>query len=256
MKSLLSAFLFLLIHHTLSAQFAETIRSGRPGQAIGAYSVGKNVFQVQSGLTNNDYSTEDPNINIRDEEWLHATVLRYGLTERLEISTVLGGQFGDEVRNGVNNTQIGLRYNFFGNEGARPAVDLQARLLLPWGMEEIRREKIGTRILLGTGNALTNRLGLTTNLGLTLNQDRPNIYFYALALGYSLTDRLGAFVEIYDNFADFSNLELDFDLGLGYFVTNDLKLDISTGWQDSSSTEIDNWFVDFGISFRIYQQRE
>ena len=206
---------------TTTAQFAEYIRSGRPGQAIGAYSTGKNIFQVQTGLTSNNFSAEDPNIEIRDEEWLHSTVLRFGLSEQLEISGVIGGQFGGEVRNGFNNTQLGVRYNFFNNQGARPAIDIQSRLLFPLGDEELRRAKMGARVILGTGNALTNRLGLTTNLGVTLNQDRPDVYFYAVALGYSVTKRLGAFVEIYDNFNEFGDVEMDFDTGRsnGYPVT-------------------------------------
>lgn len=34
----------------LSAQFNPTIRTGRPGQSIGPYTVGREVFQVQTGM--------------------------------------------------------------------------------------------------------------------------------------------------------------------------------------------------------------
>lgn len=230
------------------------MRSGRPGQAIGAYAVGKKVFQVQAGLTDNNFSSENPLIVVNDEEWQHITVLRYGLTEQLEVSGVLGGQFGDDVTSGINNTQIGLRYNFFGNEGARPAVDLQARLLLPVGKDEIERPELGTRFILGTGNSLTDRLSLSTNLGLTVGENIDPIKFYALALGFSITDQLGAFVEIYDNFQEFGNIEVDFDTGLGYMINNDLKLDVSVGWQDNVGTERNNFFVDFGVSFRFHDR--
>ena len=236
------------------AQFGQKIRTGRPGKSIGAYSVGENVFQIQSGLTNNNFSTENPNITIVDDSWRHTTVLRYGITEHFEVSGVVGGQFGKEVIGGISNTQIGARYNFIKSDGARPALDLQARLLLPVGEEELKRSDLGTRLLLGTGNKLNDRTGLITNLGLTLGKDRAPVKFYAVTLLYSVGNDWSLFVEIYDNFVRLGDMEIDFDTGVGYFVNNDLKLDISTGWQNNPGSPVRNWFVDLGFSYRIHDR--
>jgi hypothetical protein len=57
---------------------------------------------------------------------------------------------------------------------------------------------------------------------------------------------LGGFVEIYGNLDDFT---ANYDGGLDYTITDNLKIDVSTGWQGQE--EVDNWFVDFGFSWRF-----
>ena len=254
MSRLLLLICSLLITQLSYAQFGETIRTGRPGKAIGAYSVGKNVFQVQSGFTRNNFSTDNPVIDIMRGDWIHTTVMRYGFTEKWEVSGVIGGRWDDSVQDGINNTQIGLRYNFFHNEGARPAIDLQGRLLLPWGSEELKREEMGARFIVGTGNSLGNNFSLLTNLGWTINQNAPDGKYYAVALFYKLSDRLKIFAEIYDNFTEFSALEVDFDTGLAVLINSDLLIDISTGWSGDNRLPVDIWFVDFGLSFRLHNR--
>lgn len=66
------------------AQYTEIINSNRPGLTIGAYSVGSNVFQVESGLTYRSLNASMPD---RKEDRIGLDVaLRYGLYfETLEV---------------------------------------------------------------------------------------------------------------------------------------------------------------------------
>jgi hypothetical protein len=244
-------FLILLsISSTIKAQYAETIASGRPGQAIGARTLGKSVFQIQTGLNYNDISFDDTTGNIT----LFPTVVRLGILERLEVSGVIVWQ-NDEFKtsgvnskaNGISNSQLGLRYSLTTNKGWRPALAVQGRLLLKWQDEVYQRENIGTRFILATGNKLSDSFSLITNWGIIHagNGGGPS-YYYIINTSYSITEKLSAFAEVYGGLNDFNT---DFDAGLAYLLNNDLQLDISFGLQDENN--VSNWFVDAGVSWRF-----
>jgi len=79
----------LFISTQIFAQYGETIRTGRPGQAIGCFTTGAKVFQVQSGITI-DKTNFDAPINGNQSVFQSSTVIRYGITETFEVSGVLG----------------------------------------------------------------------------------------------------------------------------------------------------------------------
>jgi len=247
-------FVFLvisLVPISLFAQYGESIRTGRPGQAIGAYSVGKNVFQVQSGLT---YNMVDLKSGTEINSFTHSTVLRLGIIEKLEVSGVINWQ-KDRISNqeqvekfgGISNTQIGARYNITENQGAIPAIAVQGRLLLDAQSKDYKRDKFGSKFVLATGNKVNDWLSIVTNFGIVwsgYNQDPTSLYI--LNFSFGLTEKVGAFAEMYGSFDDANP---NFDGGISYLINNDLQLDLSAGWD--SNPNISSWFVDGGVSYRL-----
>ncbi len=77
----------LLILSTCSlwtpAQTSEVIRSSRPGQSFTPFSVGKNVFQIQSGVNFNGF--DETNSNEDGNGVFFVALARYGITETIEI---------------------------------------------------------------------------------------------------------------------------------------------------------------------------
>ncbi|MDC6364533.1 MULTISPECIES: transporter [Flavobacteriaceae] len=114
-------FLFFAVPSAIMAQYTDVINSNRPGRAVSAYAVGKNVAQVEAGLfyerQNNDALNFDSNIIGTD------IALRYGLFfEQLEI--VYEGSFvtqsltfsdltPDETRTDFTRNRIGAKYLIF-----------------------------------------------------------------------------------------------------------------------------------------------
>jgi hypothetical protein len=134
MKLFYSTLLLLLASITTQAQYTDIINSNRPGASVGAYSVGKNVFQIESSLgfktTSFDYNEIALNFNSEDKQQLGSLFLRYGfLSERLEINLILGylkssvNQVGEDIltgpfdttteTKGFNINTIGLKYMIF-----------------------------------------------------------------------------------------------------------------------------------------------
>ena len=101
------------------AQFTDVINSNRPGKSQSAFSVGKNVFQVESGL----YAFNEKHDLLVTESNGFGTDLsiRYGfMKEELELILDLQYQgdlfktiLGTERRSGFKQTTIGGKYLFY-----------------------------------------------------------------------------------------------------------------------------------------------
>lgn len=246
--------LFLIVtfsHFSLLAQYGEQIRSGRPGQSIGAFTVGTYVLQVQSGVTL-DWADWD---QAESNGFASTTVIRYGVKEHFEISGVLGfARNEQEVQdlvtkaNGINNLQLGFRYNLRDGQGSGPNIGIQTRFKLNFTSNDFPQKNLGTTTILALTQGLGGPFGMATNLGITWNGNQPDpIGFYTLNLGASLGQGWEVFIENYGNLQS-SDLDTRFDTGVGYIVSPNLKLDFSAGWGKNEG--ISDYFIDFGFSWR------
>lgn len=108
-----------LIGSFAHAQYTDVINSNRPGKSQSAFSVGKNVFQVESGI----YSFNEKHDLLLSESDGFGTdlSLRYGfMKEELELILDLQYQadvyktiLGSENRSGFKQTTIGAKYLFY-----------------------------------------------------------------------------------------------------------------------------------------------
>ncbi|NNC83304.1 MAG: transporter [Flavobacteriales bacterium] len=232
----------LLLPQALEAQTAETIRTGRPGQSIGAFSLGDGLFQIQSGVYYNPVEFDGFDQTIYGNN----TVLRYGITELFEISGVFdqvefrSDEIADMSRTSI---QLGGRYHLLDQQGIIPNVALQSRL----SFSDLSDAQVGTVSILSTTiNVLDNYTFFTNWKMITMDGVDEAAYAYTVNLSRSLSDRIGVFVEMYGSLSDFSS---NFDTGLGYLVNDDLQLDISFGIQDQDGVQ--DRYIDAGISWRI-----
>lgn len=248
-----SFWLFVIVFISISklhGQYSETIVSGRPGQAIGPMTVGKDVFQVQSGFTYNNIGFDGS----RTKSNIITNVFRWGVLEHLEVNGLLAWQ-NDNIQasnfesnnNGISDSQIGLRYNFSINRGWIPTLGFQSRLLLRLQDEEYRRESVGAQFILITNNQIYDRFSVSTNWLMTYSdfEQRPS-YGYVINLSHSISDKWGTFIETY---GALDGLDVNIDSGLTYLLTNNIQLDISCGFQGDNN--ISDWFFDTGISWRV-----
>ena len=250
MKYLPYLFLLALVPTYASAQYSETIVSGRPGQSLGALTVGKDVYQVETGLNINWVGKGNEKVRNLAE----ITDIRIGLSERLELSALIQGSgvesivaTGTRYDRGISDTQLGGRFNFLQNDGWRPDLALQGRVLLRVQDEAFRRDALGSDFILAAEWGLTDLLGLTLNLNQTWPGDQTQQTAYAVTFNFSLTDRLSSFAEVYGGLSD--GPTVDYDGGVAYLIDDHVQLDASVGWD--STDEQQSYYLDFGISFRL-----
>jgi hypothetical protein len=243
------------------AQYNETIRTGRPGEAIGPFAVGARVFQVQAGVGYLDYmkykDLENSDLATVYGNYIPiAGVFRMGLTEHFEVNLGMAYTFeerdvnGSIKNKGLNAFAFGFRSNIYVGKGWIPSVGVQVNIGMPWLNDYYNSSYIRPRITLITGQRMGERWGLTTNWGLFWNGDSPDPRgFYVVNVSYDASSKWSVFVEgfgfIYDN-----TWEPHIDGGAGFLVNNNLQLDIAAGY-GWGELNYKDWFVNGGVSWRM-----
>ncbi len=250
MKKIFFLIAFALVNQLLYAQYNETIRTGRPGQAIGPFSVGKNVFQTQTGF---DYGGSSQSYSDYSNYYLNPnTVLRYGISEKIEINSSASYRTeniklnGSQYKlSGINTYSVGSRVNLFNNENNGPSIGLQGTLLFPITFGDYEDNFISYTLMAIVAQRISEKFSSTLNLGSNINS---KIGIYVLNLGYSINEKFGVFAEMYGDF-DKNNFQKNWDTGISFLANNNLQFDIYGGYGSNNNTK--DYFGSIGISWRI-----
>jgi hypothetical protein len=191
-------------------------------------------------------------------------LVRFGIGERSEGRIVLGSysriddDFGDAADvSGFGDPALELKVRFTEEAGelapGQPAVALILGTSVPVGDEELTDDEWVPAAVLVFGWDL-GRFGVGANLGGSYaagdNGDRFNQAFASLTGGFSVTDRLGTYVEWYG----FSEEEMNgpsthyVNGGISFLINDDLIVDarIGTGLNDADP----DWFAGVGGAIR------
>jgi len=248
----------LLFPLIAQSQYAETIRTGRPGASVGPFVLGSKVLQVQSGVNFGDASNRNTNI----DNFHLSSVIRYGLSERVEMSAVLAysevktsyeGSYGEENKlNGLSAAQFGLRVNLIDGKGTKTSLGIQSRVKINALSDDFHQDKPATSTIIMVNQPLGGNVGLTANIGLNTHgsdyRDPDGIFI--LNLGLPLTPRVSTFLEGSAIIGSGEELFTLFDTGLAYLVNPDLQLDFSVGY--GRNEDLEDLFFDFGFSWRTH----
>ena len=240
------------------AQYGKTIRTGRPGSAIGPFTVGRKVFQVQAGINlgRTNYASGSSTNDYRN-----VLVVRYGIRERIEISGAMAysnnrpssSETPELSKSGISAAQVGIRFNLRDGQGSGPNIGIQSRLKLNTLSEDYEQRELANITVLALSQKIGNRLGLVANTGVTWsgNGDDPAA-LYAISFNLPLSKKVAMFVENFGTIKQ-GDLTSRFDTGLGYFVNNDLKLDVRVG--HGSNGGVEDYFGEVGFSWRLVGNR-
>jgi len=255
MKALLITIFWTLVLSTkVIGQFNEIIRSGRPGQAMGAFTMEKHVLQVQSGI---DYfRSNDANGIKKNEEYLSNTVLRYGITRTFEVSGVVEYKSENVLQSdvrisnqGLSALDVGMRAQVLTGKGVVPNIAFQVRMRLPALTGQYEIKNIAPILVLATSQQLFDKFTLITNWGTSWNgNDSSPKGSYVVNLSLPLNDRLGAFAETFGSLQRcvfISNV----DAGFVFLLTKDLQVDAYGGY--GMNQGIVDYFVSTGVSWRM-----
>lgn len=221
--------LLLFISSIAVAQYSETISSGRPGQAIGSTSVGKNVFQIQAGVDFLEVSNVfTPN-----------SFFRYGVSEKVEINSGVGYSFMNG-NSELSSFNLGAHINLYDKDNL-PSMGLQVSFGMP-----VDNLEFGTQVLFVLADNFTDKLSWTVNLGSNVDNNFNTNGIYVLNLSYAISDKIGVFIEPYGTIDN--DFHLNFDAGISYLVNNDLQLDFLGGYGINTEQGL---LLGAGVSWRF-----
>ncbi|TXD52990.1 MULTISPECIES: transporter [unclassified Polaribacter] len=219
-------FIFLMLLATVAkAQFTETLASDRPGQALSANTVGKNVFQTQAGIDFFDSTSYFyPN-----------SFFRYGFSEKFELNTgfILSGS---SFERDLESFTIGARY-LLSNLDSKSKSSVQ----LSYDFGAVHKN---TQLTYIYGNSFSEKLSYTVNLGMNIDDTfEVNNALYVLNLAYALNNKMGVFIESFGTFLN-DAAQVNFDAGYYYLLNNNVQFDFLIG-------ENDGLFLGAGVTWRI-----
>lgn len=280
---ILTSILFISGCFIVQAQYTETINSNRPGASQGAFSVGTNVLQIETGgyLGNDTHSLRGTNTDILGAEY----ALRYGLFfEALEVSIMgsfeaqnttvkIGGVDREFQQSNFKTNTLGVKYLIFdparsiepdqpnirswkANQRFKwktliPAVAVYAGANFSFGENPYLYEgegQITPKFVLSTQNNWRGGWVLVTNVVLDKLSDPFPTYAGIVTLTHAFTPEFAGFLEYQGIISDIYADDL-VRTGVAYLFGTDFQADIS-GLINFKDTP-DRWQVAAGISYRF-----
>lgn len=254
-------FLFtFLISASLSAeaQFSETISADRPGQAFSPNAVGNKVFQTQTGIDGGGFKDKKVDYQAQQKGGfiLPTTFLRFGLSKHFEINSAWAYGFNRNTvgqtstnDNGLALATLGARFNITEGKGKIPAVGMLLTFKLPILSPAYTIDYVAPAVLIMAGTSINDKLSVLLNFGIDYsgNDAQPN-WIYVANLSYSISPKVGTFIENYGHFND-NDFWNYWDAGISYLVNNNLQLDIygGAGYNQNSL----DYFTSIGFAWRL-----
>jgi hypothetical protein len=240
---------FLIIFLLIPQLFAQDLITDRPDQTESAVTVPLNSLQIETGFVYESF--KEDNINV-DNYSIAGTLLRYGLLDNIELRFGIGYLISkvDETVNGLGNFLLGAKINFLTEDKNSMDLGLLIHGRLPIGDEAFNPQKVEPELIAALSKSLSDRFSISVNIGGSHDSlIEEIIYLYTAALGYSASDNIGAFIEVYGNLSSPFPPEHLYDGGIAYLLSDNVQLDLSGGKKFTGDDSI--WFVSSGISLRL-----
>lgn len=239
-----------------SEQVLGPLETDRPDFTEASSTVHKGYIQIETGTY---FETYEKN-KVKVEYFTYNTTLvRYGLLDNFEIRlgwdfnegiTSINGQNTGNITSGLSPLLLGMKVYITEEKSWVPEISLIGHIFLPFtASTDYRPETIDVDFRFSLSHTLSEKSSLGYNLGMAWIGDSAEANFiYTIAYGYSITDKFGAYVELYGDLPEDSKANHLWDTGVTYLVSNNLQLDVSVG---TSITEGQDLLLSTGLSFRL-----
>ena len=279
-KSLLV--LFLLIYQVQFAQFTDEINSNRPGRSMMAFSVGKSVFQTESGL---HYVSENhEKLDYSANGFMAELDLRWGLFfEELELigefqyqNDSYTSSFIESNRSSLKKTIFGAKYLIydpFKNYEEKPNLyswkanhRFKWRQLIPaisvyagvnlnfsdnpfnFAPDDVVESKVSPKAMIIAQNHFGSQWVLVTNIAYNkIGSDFASID-YIVTLTRGINSQWSGFIENQGFMGDYYSDGI-FRMGAAYLINKDMQVDASIGKNIKNTPSL--FSVELGFSWRF-----
>jgi len=240
MRSLI--LLMLMSSFSLFGQQEGRMETDRPDQTECPFIVKKGYLQAEMGFNKNHEIT---GLNYA----LPSTLWKYGLSKAIELRYVTNILYLDRLS--FQHEAIGFKVRI-----AEPRQFIpKTSLIVHYNLRDEKRDVSDKNpIPHSIGQAVvTLQHGVYKELGMGYNfggEIHDNGYFegiYRVSPGLNIGSRWYAYAELFGRYPSTNVTDHWFDGGLAYYISDDIKLDISSGKSFSSGAE---WYVALGFSFR------
>jgi hypothetical protein len=228
------------------------METDRPDQTESPYITKKKYIQAELGF------------NVEQDNGLttlvHPSALwKYGLTKKLEfrLITQLNSQetpllipLGNEIKTGLLPVKVGAKLSLWEEKGWLPKTSIIGHVGFPkLATKYFQATKTAPEFRLTMQHSLAKNVSLGYNIGAEWD-GFSNIPFwiYTIGPGFNLGKNGYMYVELFGDFQKDASPNHNFDAGFAYYISDNTKLDISSGFSLSNSKQ---YYVALGFSFRF-----
>lgn len=254
LSPLLTPFLILTI--IVPATLSQPLITDRPDQTESAFIVLAGRLQIEAGIAFKRHTF--PGDVITHTIAAPSLLLRYSihpnaeLRAELEYLQVQHKSGSSELTvHGVAPLTFGTKIKIFEEKGFRPETAFILHLTIPnTGAEAFQTNYTAPSFRFTMQNTLSDKFSLSYNLGGEWDgfTGKPT-GIYTLSLGYSVSGKVGSFIESYGFLSSGESPDHRIDGGITYQLTQNLQADLSAGLGITNSSP--DFFVGGGLSFRI-----
>jgi hypothetical protein len=239
----------------------EPIVTDRPDFTEASSTVGRGVVQLEMGYTYSfsddggaaeSHSIGEPLLRVGAlADWFE---FRLGWNYLHETSSVGGGM---SRLSGANDLYLGAKFGLTPQEGILPEMALVPQMFVPSGDADFTAGEVlpGVNWLYGWDVNEFLATGGSTQMNRRIDGTTAEPYFevaQSWTIGYSLTDRLGAYTEWFAFFPSGADTDPTLHFlngGFTFLATDNVQLDVRAG--KGLSAGGDDYFLGTGASFRF-----
>jgi hypothetical protein len=236
----------------LFGQSLSAIQLDRPDQTECPFITPEKYIQIENGFTFETFDQSQTSFNYPSTLW------KYGVNEKFElrlITELVSEKINLNTNSGFTPIAIGFKTSLFEERGFLPKTSFIGHITTSKiGSKEFQTKYIAPSFRLTMQHTLTEKISLAYNLGAEWNgENAEHSYIYTLTTGFSLTDKIGCYTELYGFIPAEKKADHRFDCGLTYLINNNLMADISGGF-GLTENEPKN-YISLGLSYRFKTTR-
>lgn len=246
MKIFLLIFLFFISFIHIEAQ--TTIQTDRPDQTECPFITPVGYLQAENGFTYENIDKDNKSIMLPSILW------KYGVNKNVEFRLITEANtiksFGNNT-SGLVPTIIGFKVSVSEEKGIIPATGFIGHLSFPNAAStNFKASYYAPSFRFNMQHTLSKTFSLAYNLGAEWDGETPEpTFIYTLTTGISITEKLGAYIELYGFAPQNQSADHRVDGGFTYLITNDVMVDVSGGFGITKQSP-DNYFA-LGFSYRF-----
>jgi len=228
--------------------YSQQIVTDRPDQTESSSTVVQGSIQIEMGIITQ--TVEDNRIKQFSGP---STLIRYGISDKVELrifnqyeSYKLELEGGSENTSGWSDLEVGMKIQLFKREGINTEIAFLSHLILPIANDELSNGNLGTINKLSISHNLSKIFSLGYNVGYDY-VNNLNSLTYSAALGFSISKKLGGYLEPFGIYSEGGSYKSFFDIGLTYLILENFQLDISYGLGLNN----DMYYFSTGLSWNI-----
>jgi len=243
MKSYFLIFIsFLSLNiYAQNIEFPELI-GDRPDQTESAFVLPKGYFQLEDGFIYENETGNAQNISFS------SMLLRYGLFENMELrftkeynkTKVIGT---NDIK-GFSPCSFGAKIHINEEKGWIPQIAFLGHInIANTGSRNYMQDYHSAEMILTFNHTLNDSWSVGYSMGVSFPSNVDyTIGTYTLVCGFAITEKLGAFIEIYGDFSKYMYADNKINGGVTYLIAPSFQIDFAGGF-GLSEYSADNYYT-------------